>query len=225
MSNASNNISPNNINHIAFCTGNMKEQLDFYTKVVGMELKALFWMHGVEGAFHAFLQLSPNCCISFVYHPDVEKMQPVMGVSHVANTISLLPGGAHQHMAFNMNSVDEVKAIVERIRSFGYMVSDIIDHDFCQSAYMLAPENVWIEFTTTVRDFKAVDIDPEVLRLCGISAQELAKMQAPNKEVKADEADLAKGKAQSKLMKQRMVEMFQQMQAKGQKKFDTQYKH
>jgi catechol 2,3-dioxygenase-like lactoylglutathione lyase family enzyme len=203
----------------------MKEQLQFYTHVIGMKLEGLFWMHGVEGAFHAFLTLNPTCNISFVYHPDVEKIEPVMGLSHVPNTISLLPGGAHQHLAFHMKTVDEVKAMIERIRGFGYMVSDIIDHDFCQSAYMLAPEGVWIEFTTTVREFKEVDIDSEVVDLCGISEEELQKMRNPNAEVGPNSSDLEKGKAQSELMQQRMIEMVQQMQKQGKVRFETEYKH
>jgi len=221
----SNPVTPNSVNHIAYCTGNMKEQLEFYTSVVGMKLEAIFWMHGVEGAFHAFLTLNPNCSLSFVYHPDIDKMEPVMGVSHVPNTISMLPGGAQQHLAFHMDSVDEVKAMIERVRGFGYMISDTINHDFCESAYMLAPENMWIEFTTTTRAFKDIDIDQEVVGLCGISQAELAKMMNPNEELKPSESNLIKGKAQSELMQQRMVEMIQQMQAKGKKKFETEYKH
>ncbi len=220
-----NSVSPNNINHIAFCTGNMKEQLQFYTHVIGMELKALFWMHGVEGAFHGFLSLNPNCCLSFVYHPDIEEKETVMGQSHAPNTISMVPGGVHQHMAFHMDSPEEVQAMIERIRSFGYMVSDIIDHDFCKSAYMLAPENVWIEFTCTVRDFNDQDIDPEVVGLCGINPTELARMVNPNEHVEAHTADLEKGKAQSELMQQRMIEMLEQMKSQGQDRFKTEYKH
>jgi len=218
-------VTPNSINHIAYCTANMKEQLEFYTSVIGMKLEAIFPMHGVAGASHAFLTLNPNCSLSFVYHPDIEKMPAVMGVSHVANTISMLPGGAQQHLAFQMKNVDEVKAMIGRVRSFGYMISDTINHDFCESAYMLAPENMWIEFTTTTRPFKAVDIDPEVVSLCGISQNELAKMVNPNADLTPNEITLAKGKEQSAKMQQRMVEMFKQMQAQGKKKFDTEYKH
>lgn len=218
-------VTPNSINHIAYCTANMKEQLEFYTSVIGMKLEAIFWMHGVEGAFHAFLTLSPTCSLSFVYHPDIEKLQAVMGVSHVPNTISVVPGGVQQHLAFQMKDVSEVKAMIERVRGFGYMISDLINHDFCESAYMLAHENMWIEFTTTTRPFKEVDIDPEVVKLCGISDKELAKMRNPNEDLSASESNLEKGKTQSALMQQRMVEMIKQMQAKGQQKFDTEYKH
>lgn len=185
-------VTPNSINHIAYCTGNMKEQLEFYTSVIGMKLEAIFWMHGVEGAFHAFLTLNPHCSLSFVYHPDIEKMQPVMGVSHVANTISMLPGGAQQHLAFHMENVDEVKAMITRVKSFGYMISNIINHDFCESAYMLAPENMWIEFTTTTREFQTKDIDQEVVGLCGISQDELAKMMNPNDDLTPSENVLKK---------------------------------
>jgi catechol 2,3-dioxygenase-like lactoylglutathione lyase family enzyme len=217
-------VTPNSINHIAYCTGNMKEQLEFYTSVIGMKLEAIFWMHGVEGAFHAFLTLNPNCSLSFVYHPDIENMEPVMGVSHVPNTISMLPGGAQQHLAFHMESVEEVKSMIERVRSFGYMISDTIDHDFCESAYMLAPENMWIEFTTSTRPFKEEDIDLEVVGLCDISAEELSRMRNPSVE-NVFPSLLEKGKQQSEQMQQRMVEMIKQMQAQGKQKFDTEYKH
>lgn len=216
--------TPNQVNHIAYCTGDMKEQLEFYTSVIGMKLKALFWMHGVEGAFHAFLELSPACCMSFVYHPAVEEIEPVMGVSHVPNTISVLPGGAHQHIAFNMENEEQLQALVDRVRSHGYMISDIIDHDFCKSVYMLAPENMWIEFTITVRDYDDRDIDAEVVGLCGINAEELAEMQNPDHS-KVNEALLDKGKAQTAEMQKRMIEMIEQMKAKGQQKFETEYKH
>ena len=216
--------TPNQINHIAFCTGDMKEQLQFYTSVIGMKLKALFWMHGVEGAFHAFLELNPNCSMSFVYHPSIKEKDVVMGVSHVPNTISMSPGGTHQHIAFNMDNEEDLNAIVARVRSHGYMISDPIDHDICKSVYMLAPENVWIEFTITTRAFDERDIDKEVVGLCGISEAELARMCEPDLQ-QVDEALLTSGDAQTKEMQNRMKEMIKQMQAQGQKKFDTEYKH
>ena len=49
---------PNGVHHLAICTAHMKEQIAFFTDVLGMELVALYWMHGVEGTWHGFLRLN-----------------------------------------------------------------------------------------------------------------------------------------------------------------------
>jgi catechol 2,3-dioxygenase-like lactoylglutathione lyase family enzyme len=63
-------LAPNGVHHVAYCTRDMKTQLRFFTDVVGLELAGLFWMHGVEGAIHAFLKLNDDCCFSFVQTAD-----------------------------------------------------------------------------------------------------------------------------------------------------------
>ena len=47
----------NGLHHVAIATGNMKEQLQFFSDVLGMRLQGLYWMHGVEGAWHAFMEM------------------------------------------------------------------------------------------------------------------------------------------------------------------------
>src|SRR5205814_615280 len=49
---------PNGIHHFAICTADIKAQIAYFTDVLGMELVALYWMHGVEGAWHGFLRLN-----------------------------------------------------------------------------------------------------------------------------------------------------------------------
>jgi hypothetical protein len=38
--------------------------------VLGCPLSALYSMHGVNGAFHGFVELAPESYIAFVQHPD-----------------------------------------------------------------------------------------------------------------------------------------------------------
>jgi len=68
--------APNGTHHLVLSTGNMKEQIEFFTDVVGMELVALYWVHGVEGAWHGFLKLDDECSLAFVYVPGNEKVKP-----------------------------------------------------------------------------------------------------------------------------------------------------
>ena len=42
----------NGIHHLAIATKDIKKQIEFFNDVLGCELVALYWMHGVEGAWH-----------------------------------------------------------------------------------------------------------------------------------------------------------------------------
>ncbi len=68
----------------------------------------------------------------------------------------------------------------DRIRSRGVNVFGPIDHGFCQSIYFAGPENLSLEISTSR---SAIDarawIDPEVVRLAGISERELARFTSP----------------------------------------------
>jgi len=61
----SNEVKPTSFHYLAFSTANMKEQIEFFTDVMGMELVALYWMHGAEGCWHGFLKLNDTCSIAF----------------------------------------------------------------------------------------------------------------------------------------------------------------
>ena len=53
-------LHPNGVNHLAISTNDMKAQLTFFADVLGCPTKALYWMHGVEGCYHGFAELSPG---------------------------------------------------------------------------------------------------------------------------------------------------------------------
>ncbi len=57
---------PDGIHHIAIMSANMKEQLTFFTQVMGFPLVGLFEMHGVPGGKHAFLRMADNSFFSVV---------------------------------------------------------------------------------------------------------------------------------------------------------------
>lgn len=164
--------SANGVNHLAIVTNDIKRQIEFFTQVVGAELEALYWMHGASRTFHGFIKLSDSCSIAFVQGPSsgiVEGERP-----------GLAPGQM-QHVALNIDTEDELLAIRDRIRAAGYSIAGPIDHGFCKSIYMAAPDNISLEFTTS--DGKAIDaeawIDPEVVREAGISEDDLRRYKSP----------------------------------------------
>ncbi len=168
------------IHHLAINTADIKTQIEFFTDVLGAELVALFWMHGVEGAWHAFCRLDDHCSFSFVELPANHDIEPELGVTPAGNGAGPSAPGTTQHIAFSVDSFDELLAMRDRIRSRGVNVIGHIDHGMCQSIYFAGPEGLTLEVATSAEPIDAQRwIDPEVCELAGISADDLARYTSP----------------------------------------------
>ena len=172
---------PNGVHHLAICTKNMKEQIEFFTQVVGMELVALYWMHGVKNTYHGFVRLGDSSSIAFVQGPESGEIQPQTGVSHASWTAGLVAPGAMQHLALNVDTEEDLLTMRDRVRSHGHWVMGPLDHGFCKSIYFAGPEGMMLEFSTS--EGESIDaeswIDPEVVKLNGISLEELEQYKNP----------------------------------------------
>ena len=172
--------STNGIHHLAISTSDIKAQIEFFSDVLGCELVALYWMHGVEGAWHGFLRLNDHCSIAFVEMPAIADIETTIGVTHAASAGNVSAGGTMQHVALNVDTVDDLHSMRDRIRSRGITVMGPIDHGMCQSIYFAGPEDLSLEVATSER---AIDgrawIDPEVVELAGISPDELDRYRHP----------------------------------------------
>lgn len=171
-------LHPNGVHHLAISTCDIKAQIEFFTDVLGGELKALYWMHGVDNTFHGFIELSPECYIAFVQHPGNTDRNE-LGVTHAGNAGGPMPGGTMQHVALNVDSLDELLALRDRIRSRGIVALGPIDHGMCQSLYFAGPEGLCLEIATGGDIDERAWIDPEVVALAGIGEDELARYLRP----------------------------------------------
>ncbi len=177
------NIKANGLNHLAISTNNMKEQIEFYTDVLGMRLVALYWMHGVEGCWHGFLELNDSSQIAFVFNPGNKDAKVEYGVTNPGNTAAPSAPGTMQHLALNVDSLADLLNMRDRIRSRGVNVMGPLNHGMCHSIYFQGPEDTCLEVAT----FGDVEypigpkdwIDPEVQELAGISDQDLARYTNP----------------------------------------------
>jgi len=171
-------LHPVGVNHLAISTRDMKAQLQFWCDVLGCPLKALYWMHGVQGCFHGFVELSPTSYIAFVQHPD-NAAEVQVGLTHAGNPGGPVAAGTMQHLALHVDTLDEVLALRDRVRSRGVHVMGPIDHGFIQSTYFAGPEGLTLEICCGSDIDERAWIDPEVVGLCGISSDELASLIAP----------------------------------------------
>lgn len=171
-------LHPNGINHLAIATRDIKAQIEFFTDVLGGELKALYWMHGVANTFHAFVELSSSCYIAFQQHPD-NPDEMLVGVTHAGNAGGQVTAGTMQHLALNIDTLDEMYALRDRIRARGVPVMGPMDHGMCQSMYFAGPEGLALEICCGGAIDARAWIDPEVQALAGISDDDLARYVTP----------------------------------------------
>ncbi len=168
------------LHHLAVCTANMKEQIEFFTDKLGMELQALYWMHGVENTWHGFLRLNDESSIAMVCNPDIGKIPRVLGETHAGNPGANCAAGVMQHLALKVKNHEELMAMRDRLRSKGVPVMGPIDHGMCCSMYFAGPENLSLELSYSNEPINPEAwIDPEVVALAGINAEELERYKNP----------------------------------------------
>jgi catechol 2,3-dioxygenase-like lactoylglutathione lyase family enzyme len=168
------------VHHLAVSTADIKQQIAFMSDVLGMQLVALYWMHGAEGAWHAFLRLNDQSYLAFVQMTAIEKIERQIGVTHAGSGAGASAGGTLQHLAFRVDTTAELLALRDRIRSRGITVLGPIHHGLCDSIYFAGPEDLSLEIATSERPIDArAWIDPEVVALAGISEAELERYRSP----------------------------------------------
>ena len=168
------------LHHLAICTANMKEQIEFFTDKLGMELQALYWMHGVANTWHGFLRLNDESSIAFVCNPDIGDIPVELGATHAGNPGANSAKGTMQHLAMKVANHEELMNMRDRLRTKGVPVMGPIEHGMCCSIYFAGPENLSLELSYSNEPINNEEwIDPEVVALAGISADELARYKAP----------------------------------------------
>lgn len=171
---------PTGIHHLAFMAGDIKKHIAFFSEVMGCPLVALFDMHGVPGASHAFLKMSDGCYFSIVQMPGVDDIPIQLGVTHAGNGALPSAAGTLQHLAFGVDTEEGLIAMRDRIRSHGVNVIGPIDHGMCKSIYFAGPDKLTLEVAVSCGPLDPARwVDPAVLDRCGISAEEAARFKAP----------------------------------------------
>ena len=168
------------LHHLAIATADMKAQVEFFTDKLGMELVAMYWMHGVENTWHAFLRLNDESSIAFVCNPDIKNIPATLGETHAGNPGANCAAGTMQHLALKVKNKAELLAMRDRLRAKGVPVMGPMNHGMCVSMYFAGPEKLALELSYSEEPLnQEAWIDPEVVALAGITEEELARYKRP----------------------------------------------
>lgn len=171
---------PSGIHHVAFMAADMKKHIAFFSEVVGFPLVAIFDMHGVPGALHCFMRMNDHSYFSIVQMPEVADIETTIGVTHAGTGEAASAKGTLQHMAFHVDTKEELLAMRDRIRSHGVNVLGPVEHGFCESIYFAGPDDTALEVSWGIEPIRPdVWIDPKSLAQIGISPDEAERYRNP----------------------------------------------
>ncbi len=167
------------LHHLAIATADIRSQIDFFNDKLGMELVALYWMHGVENTFHGFMRLNDESAIAFVQNPEIGRIPVTVGETHAGNPGANCARGAMQHVALKVKDRTELLAMRDRLRDKGVPVMGPMDHGMCESIYFAGPENLALELSYSNEPInQEAWIDPEVVELLDIDDEALQRFKS-----------------------------------------------
>jgi catechol 2,3-dioxygenase-like lactoylglutathione lyase family enzyme len=144
------------VDHTAHPTWKLKETVEFYRDVMGLSLvhaiTAKGWGREKEqhaDFLHIFFDSGNGSNIAFFYYigtSQPEALKVPKGYMSMAN-----------HTAWSVETMDDLMAWKERLRSFGVSVSDEVRHETIESIYFRDPNFYPIEITLPLRKLDKLD--------------------------------------------------------------------
>lgn len=166
---------PEDFSHIEFNTGDMGEALEYFSDVLGLTLCSIQWADESKTSVRAFMRLNDRATISFLATMRTpSKIQ--VGVTHSQNPGDATTTGTMQHVAFNVDSVEDLLAMRDRIRAKGVHCMGPMNHGFCQSIYFLGPDDIMLEVSTLTVDSLKPWIDPSVVEFAGLTPADIEEL-------------------------------------------------
>ena len=165
-------LQSKSLHHVAFTTRDIEATYEFYTGKLGMRLlHAENHKHG-DGYFrHFFFAMGSGEAIAFFY---VEGVGEAADYKTDISTGLGLPPWAN-HVAFRLDTLDELDAMIARMKKHG--INDIlqIDHGWCNSAYAMDPNGIMVEFCVTTDAAAFEQSEDEALRLLRLPVSEISE--------------------------------------------------
>jgi catechol 2,3-dioxygenase-like lactoylglutathione lyase family enzyme len=161
-------IKTGGVHHLALVAKDLKATHEFYTRVMKMELTCAIHVPPFEPeeALHLFYDMGGGNQLAFFWFRDAPD--PIRGQAHPGSPAEVNAAGSMHHLAFSVDSKDELLEFREHLKASGIRVTPVIDHGFCQSIYFSDPDGMQLEISYWVRVLDESDLKDSVLKLAGI---------------------------------------------------------
>ena len=140
------------IHHVAYRCNNAKQTVTFYQQLLNMDFQLAIAENKVPSTgepdpyMHVFLDAGNNNVLAFFEVPNSPDMQPD------PNTPSWV-----QHIAFKVDSMDDLIEAKSRVENAGIEVIGPIDHTLFQSIYFFDPNGHRLELAVNTLGASVLD--------------------------------------------------------------------
>ena len=142
---------PKNIHHQAFLCRDAEQTRWFYEEVMGFKLVAALDFESSPGSgepleyMHLFFEMGNGDHIAFFDIPDEADEEKFNYTS-----------GFDQHIAFEVDTLEELEDWKKHLNKEIGWASDSIDHDFVHSIYFYDPNGLALEITCKDKDYDQI---------------------------------------------------------------------
>ena len=142
---------PNNIHHQAFLCRDAEQTRWFYEDVMGFKLVAALDFESSPGSgepleyMHLFFEMGNGDHVAFFDIPDDADEKKFEYTN-----------GFDQHIAFEVDSLEELEAWKEHLNKTIGWASDPINHEFVHSIYFFDPNGLALEITCRDKNYAQI---------------------------------------------------------------------
>jgi catechol 2,3-dioxygenase-like lactoylglutathione lyase family enzyme len=147
-------IRTQGVHHLALTCKDMDRTVEFYTRVLGMQLSATLDLPG--GWKHFFFDMGGGNQLAFFWFPDAAEGKK--GEQFPGAPWKAMPTAAMHHIAFAVEDVQALERARETLIAEGIRVTEVWDHDFCKSIYFRDPDGIQLELAAWVRPLDERDL-------------------------------------------------------------------
>lgn len=137
---------PNRLHHIAFGTRDVDATVDFYANRLGMPLVHTENHLSGEGWFrHFFFEIGNGEYLGFFAFENVGERPEYR--TDISTGLGVPPW--INHVAFNVENREALETMKARCRAHDVKISGEMNHGWCESIYLMDPNGILVEFTTS----------------------------------------------------------------------------
>ena len=163
-------IESRGVHHVAYTTRDAEATYDFYTNKLGMPLLHTEINLQGDGFFrHFFFGMGNGETIAFF---EVNGVGEEADYKTDISTSLGLPQWTN-HIAFKLDSLEELDAMIEQLHERGLDEMLKLDHGWCTSVYLTDPNGIMVEFCVTTDGKGFQQTEEEALRLLRLPASEI----------------------------------------------------
>lgn len=163
-------IKSQGAHHVAYTTRDAEATYDFYSNKLGMPLLRTENHLQGDGFFrHFFFGMGNGEAIAFF---EVNNVGEEADYKTDISTSLGLPQWTN-HIAFKLNSLEELDAKIAQLHERGLDEMLKMDHGWCTSVYLNDPNGIMVEYCVTTDGEEFLQTEEEALRLLRLPADEI----------------------------------------------------